>query len=141
MRASKAASKIGSLKRGSQALSTASGCTRSISSHERGPVGGVDALGREAIGLARAPAAAAARARAPRRRATTSLEHRAALGDRRERRAHTAGTDHENPHAGQSDAKRRRARTAGPRVPDSPQCRGSLTYAAPIRAAPDSIRP
>ena len=97
-RASKQASKIGSLKRGSQAFSTASGSTPLDQRDQLAAVGGVDALGREPVGLAQARDHLA---RALRRDVGQHhlLERGAPLGDRGERRPDPAGSDDEHAHA------------------------------------------
>ena len=85
------------MKRGSQAFSTASGRDAADQLDELLAVGGVDALGAEAVRLAEALGGGL---RALERDVGQHdvLEDRAPLGDRRERRAHSARSDHENPH-------------------------------------------
>ena len=102
-RASKQAPKIGSLKRGSQAFSTASGLVALDQLEQIAAFGGVHALGREPIGLAQSRdhlARALGRDVGHRH----PLERVAPLGDRGERRPHAASTNDEHSHGEQSCA-------------------------------------
>ncbi len=82
------------------------------------PVGGVDALGGEARRLAEARNH---RAHALGRHVGEHhpLERGPTLGDRRKRRSHAAGSDHENPHPGKCYANQnpRQAQASGVRAP------------------------
>ena len=92
-----AASKIGSLKRGSQAFRTASGRARPISATSSAALGGVDALGAEAVGLAE-PLDHRVRALEGDVGHHDPLEDGPSLRDRRERRPNAAGAHHQDPH-------------------------------------------
>ena len=106
---------------------------------ERGAVGGVDALGGEAVRLAE-PRGGRLGALERDVGEHDLLEHRPALGDRRERRAHAPRSDHENLHRRQSDANEQIAK-AHRRSARAPLWLRRLPYAAPIRVAPDTRRP
>ena len=104
--------------------------------HQVLPVGGVDALGGEAPGLAEA---GDHRADALGRDVGEDhpLERLAALRDRRERRPHATGTNDENLHQEQCDANRNTQPAQWHRS-DAPLSRRRLPYAAPIRAVPNT---